>query len=227
MKRESARTRIAPARPGDVDLLCRRMGADDGAGHQSYLEKQSRDEGLYLIAWEADAPVGHVFVRWTGNTEVPRIVDQYPQAAQFADRPELCEAYVVSQRRSQGIGTRLLRRALRAAGDRGASQVTICVDTDNPRARSLYERLGFVESGIGTFTTSGVLVDEGGRERPWQNGPQVMLVMELNDSCPSALLLVSHDLQFLRALTRTCWRIAPSDDGDDEMLLQVGESPIE
>ena len=184
MKRKAADIRISPIQPGEVDLLCQRMGgavfgADDGASHRSYADKQSRDEGVYLVAWDGDVPVGHLFIRWTGNTEVPRIVDLYPQAAQFADCPELCELYVDPERRCRGIGTQLLRRGLQLACERGASQVAICVNTDNPRARSLYERLGFVEPGIGPFTTSGVLVDEGGRERPWQNGPQVMLVRKL------------------------------------------------
>jgi GNAT superfamily N-acetyltransferase len=106
-------------------------------------------------------------------------VERYPQAAQFADCPEFCDVYVAAERCSQGIGAQLLRRALQLASERGASQVTLCVDTDNPRARTLYERLGFSEPGIGPFTTSGVLVDEAGRERPWQNGPQVILVRKL------------------------------------------------
>jgi len=181
MKRKAADICISPIQPGDIDLLCQRMGADDGAGHRSYADKQSKDEGVYLIAWDEGVPVAHLFICWTGNTEVPRIVDRYPQAAQFADCPEFCEVYVVAERRSQGIGTQLLGRALQLTRQRGASQATICVDTDNPRARSLYERLGFVESGIGTFTTSGVLVDKAGREKPWQNGPQVMLVRELGN----------------------------------------------
>jgi GNAT superfamily N-acetyltransferase len=186
MKHKAADIRIRPIRPGEVDLLCQRMGgavfgADDNTDHRACANQQSRGEGVYLIAWDEDVPVGHLFILWTGNTEVPRIVDRCPQAAQFADCPELCELYVVAERRSQGIGTQLLRQAVELARKRGASQATICVDTDNPRARSLYERLGFVESGIGTFTTSGVLVDEAGREKPWQNGPQVMLVKKLGN----------------------------------------------
>ena len=181
MKREAADIYIVPIQPGDIDLLCQRMGDNDDADHRSYADMQSRDEGVYLIAWDEDVPVAHVFIRWTENTEVPRIVDRYPQAAQFADCPEFVEVYVVPERRSQGIGTQLLRRALQLARERGASQATICVDTDNPRARSLYERLGFVESGIGTFTTSGVLIDEAGHEMPWQNGPQVILVRKLGN----------------------------------------------
>ena len=181
MNRKVANISIRPMQPGDVDLICQRMGANDGAGHRSYVGKQSKEEGVYLVAWDEDVPVAYLFIRWAGNTEVPRIVDRYPQAVQFAHCPEFCNVYVVPERRSQGIGTQLLRRAFQLARERGASRATICVDTDNPRARSLYERLGFVESGIGVFTTSGVLVDEAGRERPWRNGPQVMLVRELGN----------------------------------------------
>ena len=181
MKREAADICIVPIQPGDIDLLGQRMGANDDVDHRSYAGMQSRDEGVYLVAWDEDDPVGHLFIRWTENTEVPRIVDRYPQAAQFADCPEFVEVYVLPERRSQGIGTQLLERALQLAREHGATQATICVDVANPRARSLYERLGFVESGIGTFTTSGVLIDEAGRERQWQNGPQVMLVRKLGD----------------------------------------------
>ena len=136
MKREAADICIVPIQPGDIDLLGQRMGANDDVDHRSYAGMQSRDEGVYLVAWDEDDPVGHLFIRWTENTEVPRIVDRYPQAAQFADCPEFVEVYVLPERRSQGIGT---------------------------------------------FTTSGVLIDEAGRERQWQNGPQVMLVRKLGD----------------------------------------------
>ena len=57
--------------------------------------------------------------------------------------------------------------------------MTICVDTDNPRAQALYERLGFVESGIGVFTTRGTFTTEDGTEEPWQNGPQMLLIQAL------------------------------------------------
>ena len=88
MKSEFNNICILPIRPEDVELLCQRMGANDNADYELYVDMQSKDEGVYLIAWAKDIPVAHLLIRWTGNTEVPRIVDQYPQAAQFADRPE-------------------------------------------------------------------------------------------------------------------------------------------
>jgi hypothetical protein len=60
-----------------------------------------------------------------------------------------------------------------------ATHLTLCVDLDNPRAKSLYERLGFADSGVGVFTTSGVFVDDEGNDTPWQIGPQFLLVQEL------------------------------------------------
>ena len=88
-------------------------------------------------------------------------------------------AYVELQTAGQGIGTRLVRRALELARQKGAALATICVDTDNPGARRLYERQGFAEVGIGAFTTSGTLVDKDGQQRPWQNGPQVLVAQRL------------------------------------------------
>jgi GNAT superfamily N-acetyltransferase/CHAD domain-containing protein len=180
-----AAIRIGPVEPQEVVLLCRQMGLAEGLSHRRYAEMQYGDEGIYLITWDGDEPVGRLFVRRANNPEVPRIVEQFPQAARFAACPSICDVNVVAKRRSQGIGTQLLAQALEVAREWGAQEITLCVDQDNPRARSLYERLGFVESGIGLFTTSGVYVDEAGQERSWQNGPQAMLVKQLpNDSGP-------------------------------------------
>lgn len=169
---------VRPAQPEDMDQLARHLDQVDGLSHAACLDNQSSDQGVYLIALHGDTPVGRLFVRWR-NTEVPRIAAEHPQAAPLADMPEICDVYVVPEHRSEGIGTRLVERALECARDQGVSQVTICVNTDNPRARALYERLGFAESGIGVFTTSGTILDASGEELPWQNGPQVLLVQSL------------------------------------------------
>ena len=169
---------IRPPRQEELHILSHHMAAVDGLSHAAYIEKQARDGGIYLVAWDGDTPVGRLFVRWQ-NIEIPRIVDERPQAAQFADAPAICDVYVVPERRSEGVGAQLIQRAVECARQQGVSQVTICVDTDNPRARALYERLGFTESGIGVFTTSGTFVDEDGLERHWQNGPQVLLAQGL------------------------------------------------
>lgn len=109
------------------------------------------------------------------NNEIPRILQAYPLAGQFSESPEVRDVYVVPERRSQGVGTHLIRKALTHAGRQTSSDVTICVEIDNPRARALYERLGFSEPGIGVFTTKGTYTGSDGREIPWQNGLQLLL----------------------------------------------------
>lgn len=42
---------------------------------------------------------------------------------------------------------------------------------------ALYERLGYLESGLGEFTTSGTyVVDDADHVVGWTNGPQVLLI---------------------------------------------------
>jgi ribosomal protein S18 acetylase RimI-like enzyme len=53
------------------------------------------------------------------------------------------ELYVLPAARERGIGTRLLRAALRAATDAGVVAVDLEVDVDHRRAARLYEREGF------------------------------------------------------------------------------------
>ncbi|GAB3940717.1 GNAT family N-acetyltransferase [Corynebacterium tapiri] len=56
--------------------------------------------------------------------------------------PEVAIA-VESRYRGSGLGTELLKKSAELARDRGAKQLSLCVHDDNPRARALYERLGF------------------------------------------------------------------------------------
>jgi RimJ/RimL family protein N-acetyltransferase len=55
---------------------------------------------------------------------------------------------VVAAYRGRGIGRRLLEAALRKAWQTGFSRVELTVRVDNPRARRLYERFGFVTEGL-------------------------------------------------------------------------------
>jgi ribosomal protein S18 acetylase RimI-like enzyme len=49
--------------------------------------------------------------------------------------------------RSCGIGTQLLAAAEQRIADRGREYAELSVEPDNPRARSLYERLGYAAFG--------------------------------------------------------------------------------
>jgi GNAT superfamily N-acetyltransferase len=84
-----------------------------------------------LVAWDADRPVG------AGQLDLR------------GDVPELRNLQVDAAERGRGIGTAIVR----AAEERVASgRLTVGVALDNPRARALYERLGY--RGTGEITTT-------------------------------------------------------------------------
>ena len=55
---------------------------------------------------------------------------------------------VVAHARGIGIGTQLLAATLAKAGQKGISRVELSVRADNPSAKALYERFGFVVEGV-------------------------------------------------------------------------------
>ena len=64
---------------------------------------------------------------------------------------ELHQLYVLSGWHGDGIGPDLMDWAMRAARERGASDMLLSVWIDNHRARAFYERRGFVEVGRYVF----------------------------------------------------------------------------
>lgn len=59
----------------------------------------------------------------------------------------LCQAAVHPVLQSCGIGTRLVHEAEQRITARGYTTAELAVEHDNPRARKLYERLGYVAYG--------------------------------------------------------------------------------
>ena len=63
-----------------------------------------------------------------------------------ADRVELAGLQLLPRVQGRGIGTAQVRAIQAEAGGRGVA-ATLSVERDNPRARALYERLGFRRVG--------------------------------------------------------------------------------
>jgi len=164
---------------GDAPLLAQQMSRSERE-YKNYLQLQKEGKATCLVAWEDKTPVGHLLIRWDGSLEIPRIVNRIPMAAKFAGYPSFESIEVRLDRRGRGIGTALIRHAEQLVRQRGFEQAVIEVDIDNPRARALYERLGYAESGLGEFTTSGTYVDDDGHIVEWTNGPQVQLIKKLS-----------------------------------------------
>lgn len=89
-----------------------------------------------LVAWEEETPLGSGVIQWDGPTgERARET--------FSDAVEINHLYVQESARGRGIGTALIAEAERVIAAAGYSRVLVAVAEDNPRARALYERLGY------------------------------------------------------------------------------------
>jgi len=176
MKREAADICIRPSGP-EMSISSASGWVRRRRRSSSHADQQSRGEAYTLLPGMRmfrSRPL-HPLDR---NTEVPRIVDRYPQAAPFADCPELCEFYVAPERRSRGIGAQLLRRALQLARERAPRRPpSVWTRTTLAPGRSTS---GWGLSSRGSaFSPRQASCGRSGTGEAWQNGPQVMLVKKL------------------------------------------------
>lgn len=131
-----------------------------------------------LIAWIGDGPVGWLSIRWIGDHDIHRIKHSHPEAKKYLDTPALYNLWVRSTYRKKGIGKQLIAEAERLAKQKGYSKIGITVDDINSIALMLYKHLGFQESGIGLFSTSGKYF-KGDKMMEWVNGPMQFLIKSI------------------------------------------------
>jgi GNAT superfamily N-acetyltransferase len=137
----TANLEIRPA--SDPDLAA--MVAVLGERHwfTDRLARQERGGGVLLVAWLEGQPVGEVFLETEPATE-PEVRRQLPGV------PRLDHLEVLGPFWGRGIGTALIRAAEASARRLGSERIALGVGLDNPRARRLYARLGYVDWGRGT-----------------------------------------------------------------------------
>ncbi len=148
----------------DVLALEHELFPDDPWSAEMFAEEvlQPPESRLYLVA-ETDAgdggvadrdivsgrddARGHVLAGYAGMMFVPGGIQA--DVLTIAVRPPHWGG---------GIGSALLAALLKAARDRGCTEVFLEVRADNPRARGLYQRRGFEEIGVrrGYYQPSGV-----------------------------------------------------------------------
>lgn len=111
------------------------------------ITRQDRDQGVVIVAWLDERPVGDVYL-WRSPAHEPEIEMHLPGV------PELNHLEIHPDHRSRGIGTQLITHGEQLALQLGYQQITICVGVDNSRAHALYRRLGYVDWGHGTVDSS-------------------------------------------------------------------------
>jgi ribosomal protein S18 acetylase RimI-like enzyme len=141
----------------ELSAVERALGSPSYPGiHARRLAWQEGGEATYLIAWHGDEPLGHLLVRWGGaqREDVPSALRERPYLEAAAVRPEY---------QSRGVGTQIFEAAHALAQERGFAAIGLAVGIENVRARALYDRLGYVESGIAPFALTWSYTDAEGR----------------------------------------------------------------
>lgn len=126
--------------------------------HRERFAMQERGEGLYLVAWQDNQPVGHLFLKWDGTSEesVQAIID---------DCPDIEDIFVLKDYRMHGIGHELLKTVERSAREKGCRQIGLAVGLTNHTARELYQHEGFIKSTIAPYTISWNYIAGNGTEK--------------------------------------------------------------
>jgi GNAT superfamily N-acetyltransferase len=120
---------IRPLVPDDVGWVSAVLG----------LARLFQGDGVYLVAWVGDEPVGHVHLALT-------------------DPPELQDVSVRPEYRRRGIASALTVAAEREARDRGFDRLRLGVSADNEAAQALYRGLGFGDAGFPPKRVQGTIL---------------------------------------------------------------------
>jgi GNAT superfamily N-acetyltransferase len=109
--------------------------------------EQTAGRRLMLVADHSGYPVGRLFVQLSLAN---------PLYSDGTTRGYLYSLQVMDRLQGQGLGSRLIAAAEDALRARHFHWATIAAATDNPRARRLYERLGYThfhdEPGLWSYT---------------------------------------------------------------------------
>ena len=154
---------IRPLEQSEIPLLVAHLDVGRLAGrHHDRFTQQQDGHLTYLLAWLDGIPIGHMTVRWTGTTDA-FVAERISECAHLED------LFVMPEHRSRGIGSRILaQRRTCLAAERAFTRIGLAVGTENPRARMLYERLGYVDAGFGVFEIGGSYLDIHGNQRRWR-----------------------------------------------------------
>ena len=116
--------------------------------HADYCREQFRrgSEALTILLAvdDDDAPVGKVHLDF--------------EAREHENAALLLAAAVIPALQGRGVGTQLIAAAEHLGCVRGLETVVLGVEDSNPRARRLYERLGYVVVGADDFVYVGAPV---------------------------------------------------------------------
>lgn len=164
---------VRPLAAEELRLVERSLRQGMPEKHRKRLERQQRGRAVYLIAWHAMLPVGHLLLKWTTDESITTI----PVLRRW---PELEDFFVVPAYRAQGLGAGLLEEAEGLARQMGYARLGLAVGltADYDPARRLYQRRGYVDAGLGTYYDHWCYLDSYGRLQ-WREELCAYLIKDL------------------------------------------------
>jgi GNAT superfamily N-acetyltransferase len=159
MNKEELSLEIKAAEESQLDFLVTQFSPDNPMFQYNRYAIQMRGEGLYLIAWHNNTPVGHFLLRWSGPNEefVTKLLEirysAYLEAGLTKD-----------EFRRKGVATAIIEKAEQLAKEKGCVCIGLEVGVCNPEAKRLYERLDYVDWGHGEFSISWEYKDKNGNK---------------------------------------------------------------
>ena len=126
--------RMRALRETDSHALEWQGGADLRRWYAAQWRSHHAGDIFVIIADLEGFPIGQSAIHWNGKTTHPYI-------------PDIQSLRVFGAFRGRGIGSLLLTASEDLVRERGFARVSLSVAIDNPRARTLYERSGYVVTG--------------------------------------------------------------------------------
>lgn len=130
----TAPLRIRPCTEADLArLLATGESPHLAHHHRERYDLQAAGQGTYLVAWRGQQDVGRATVYAASKYQLVRQL-----------HPGIAEINALDAHpQGQGTGTALIAAAEAIAVQQGHPAIGLAVEPANPRARSLYERLGY------------------------------------------------------------------------------------
>ncbi|MZQ85339.1 GNAT family N-acetyltransferase [Paenibacillus sp. 5J-6] len=157
MNNEELYLEIKEAQESQLDFLVTQFSPDNPKFQYNRFAVQKRGEGLYMIAWHNNAPVGHFLLRWSGPhvESVTKLVD-------ISHSAFLEAGLTIDEYRRKGVATAIIKEAERLAKERKCTSIGLEVGISNAEAKRLYQKLGYIDWGHGEFLISWEYEDEYG-----------------------------------------------------------------
>lgn len=139
--------------------------------HRRRFAMQETGRLIFLMAWWQDLPIGQALLNWEGG-------DASGIPIQVRDGPEVSSLFVSPSYRRLGVATQLLIMSEQISFAHGHNQIGLCVSVDNMPARTLYEQLGYQESGMPPYCARGSYTNHLGNQQHWEE-TRIFLVKPL------------------------------------------------